>query len=529
VPDAASLVAEIAGRLRPLEVELSLAWWEANTRGSEETERRRTEAELRLREALADGDAFAAVSEARAAGAGAGHPLLGRQLERLFGDMQPNQLDESLRRRLVELETLVEGVYNTHRGDLDGERVDDNHIAQVLVGSDDVAVRRAAWEASKSVGPAVAGFVVELVRLRNQAARSLGYPDHYAMALALGELDEGRLLATLDDVDRATAGPFAAWKAGLDAQRAERFGCGREDLRPWHYDDPFFQEAPRTPDLDLDPHFAGADLEALTVRTYDGMGIDLRPVLARSDLYAREGKSQHAFCIDIDRRGDVRVLCNVMPNERWMGTMLHEFGHAAYDRGIDDDLPFLLHGPAHMLTTEAVAMLLGHLTREPAWLEQVAGMGRDEAARLEPALRDGRRAAALVFARWALVVVHFERSLYRNPDGDHDRLWWDLVERFQEVSRPDGRSAPDWAAKIHLALTPVYYQNYLYGELAAAQMGAALRRDTGGLVDRAEAGQWLQHRVFGLGASRRWDHLVAEATGQRLSAEAFVEECTAGR
>ena len=54
----------------------------------------------------------------------------------------------------------------------------------------------------------------------------------------------------------------------------------------------------------------GADLEELTVRTFDGMGLDVRGVVARSDLDPRPGKVQHAFCIDVDRDGDVRVLSN---------------------------------------------------------------------------------------------------------------------------------------------------------------------------------------------------------------------------
>ena len=53
-------------------------------------------------------------------------------------------------------------------------------------------------------------------------------------------------------------------------------------------------------------------------------------MIARSDLYEKKGKSPHAFCTDIDREGDVRVLANIVPNEYWMGTMLHEFGHSVY-------------------------------------------------------------------------------------------------------------------------------------------------------------------------------------------------------
>jgi peptidyl-dipeptidase A len=389
-----------------------------------------------------------------------------------------------------------------------------------------VGLRRAAWEASKSVGAAVAGDLRALVRRRNEAARSLGFPDHYALSLAADELDEARLLATLDEVDRASVAPFEEWKAALDERLATRFGVagGAEDLRPWHYDDPFFQQPPRTGRVSLDEDFAAADVEGLTVRTYEGLGLDVAPVLARSDLYARDGKNQHAFCIDIDREGDVRVLANVVPNERWVDTMLHEFGHAVYDCSIGRGLPWLLRTPPHSLTTEAVAMLFGRLARDPQWLRSVAGMPAARAGELADRLHDSQRAGMLVFARWVLVMTHFERGLYRDPDADHDSRWWDLVERFQRVRRPDGRSAPDWASKIHLAVAPVYYQNYLYGELMASQVREALAAASGGLVDRPAAGAWLVERVFAPGASLRWDRHVEAATGTPLSVGPFVRQ-----
>jgi peptidyl-dipeptidase A len=123
-----------------------------------------------------------------------------------------------------------------------------------------------------------------------------------------------------------------------------------------------------------------------------------------------------------------------------------------------------------------------------------------------------------VFARWVLVMTNFERSLYADPDADLDTLWWDLVEHHQLVRRPDGRRAPDWAAKIHLAAAPVYYQNYLYGELFASQLDATLRDRAGGIVDRAAAGALLRDDVFAPGASLRWDALVERATGAPLTA-----------
>jgi peptidyl-dipeptidase A len=419
----------------------------------------------------------------------------------------------------------VASTFNNFRGSIDGQRVDDNYIAEILRTSDDTDERRTAWEAAKAIGPEVADQVRELARLRNRAARDLGYRDHFALALATGELDERRLFDTLDAVDRATAAPFAAWKAELDTKLAARFGVTADALRPWHLEDPFFQTPPAAGAVAIDHLFTGADLEALTVRTYDGLGLDIRDVLARSDLYARDAKSQHAFCIDMDRDGDVRVLCNVEPSERWMETMLHEFGHAIYDRECDASLPWLLRGAAHALTTEGIAMLMGRLPRRAEWLASVVGVGDDV---LDDGLRDhlisSRRAALLVFARWVLVMTSFERALYADPDGDLDTLWWDLVERHQLVRRPDDRRQPDWAAKIHLAVAPVYYQNYLYGELFASQLQAAIDRRAGGLVDVEDAGALLVRDVFAPGASKRWDVLVLEATGEPLSARAFAQE-----
>jgi peptidyl-dipeptidase A len=121
-------------------------------------------------------------------------------------------------------------------------------------------------------------------------------------------------------------------------------------------------------------------------------------------------------------------------------------------------------------------------------------------------------------------MTHFERGFYADPGADHSNRWWDLVERFQQIRRPDGRTEPDWAAKIHIALAPVYYQNYLYGELVASQLQAMLRQRVGGIVDRAEAGAVLVNEFFAPGLSLRWDALIERATGEPLSARHLAAE-----
>jgi len=232
-------------------------------------------------------------------------------------------------------------------------------------------------------------------------------------------------------------------------------------------------KGPEDEELDVDHHFRDKDLTELTRRTYDSLGLDVRGVMAKSDLYGRDGKNQPAFCLSVGREYpyDVRVLANIRPDAYWMNTMLHEFGHAVYDRHINPKLPYFLRAVAHMCTTEAIALMMGSLVDDPSWLSAVAGVSEAELDEVREYLLWRDRTDKLVFIRWALVMYRFEKVFYENPDCDDlNELWWDLVERLQLVNRPPGRDEPDWAAKIHVAVAPVYYHNYILGHLTAAQL-----------------------------------------------------------
>ncbi|MEX0788541.1 MAG: hypothetical protein WD040_07065, partial [Anaerolineales bacterium] len=153
---------------------------------------------------------------------------------------------------------------------------------------------------------------------------------------------------------------------------------------------------------------------------------------------------------------------------------------------------------------------------------EIAGIDPADVARLTASARQRTRATRLIFTRWCLVVTNFERALYADPEGDLDTIFWDLVERYQEIHRPDARVAPDWAAKIHIATDPVYYQNYELGYLITAQIEDRIRREFGGLVGRPEAGRWLIDHVFRPGATQEWTAHVRTATGEALNPDYFV-------
>jgi peptidyl-dipeptidase A len=251
------------------------------------------------------------------------------------------------------------------------------------------------------------------------------------------------------------------------------------------------------------------------------MGIDVLPILNRSDMYERIGKSQHAFCVHIDRLGDVRTLNNVKPTIQWLETVLHELGHAIYEIGFDPALPWLLREPPHMIPTEAMALLAGRQTYLEPVLNHLNG-GNDVLVKSKESVKRRQQ----IFSRWVLVMTAFERALYQHPEQDLNQLWWSLVNRYQKIQIPQGRSqAQDWAAKHHIGLAPVYYYSYLLGELFASSIEEALLNATGAsTIANEKAGQFLQEKLFRPGNRMNWMDLVLHVTGKPLSPDAWVKQ-----
>jgi len=313
---------------------------------------------------------------------------------------------------------------------------------------------------------------------------------------------------------------------------ARKYNVEPGALMPWHYQNRFFQEAPAIYNVDLDNYYKGKDVVQLARDYYSGIGLDVTGILAKSDLYEKEGKYQHAYCTDIDRSGDVRIICNIKNNNQWMNTILHELGHGVYDKYIDMTLPYFLRTPAHTFTTEAIAMLFGRLSSNPAWLQDNVGIPAEEAGRISTGLANNSRLEQLVFSRWCQVMFRFEKSMYANPDQDLNKLWWDLVEKYQLLKKPQGRNHADWASKIHVALYPCYYHNYQLGELLASQLQAyikthMLNTDAGrvsGLSKNPAVGSYLIENVFRPGARYQWNDMIKRATGEELTAKFYAAE-----
>ncbi|HQP16512.1 MAG TPA: M2 family metallopeptidase [Bacteroidales bacterium] len=511
--------------------ETALASWNAETTGNEEEYKKAADLEYKMSQIFANKNDFEKIKKIKESG----HikdELLVRQMNIIYNAFLGEQIDTNKTRAMIDKQSQISQIFNKFRPVVGTDTLTDNQIEATLRTSTDNKLLEESWNASKKSGAAVAEQVIELVKMRNEAAKELGFKNYHEMSLSLSEQDPEQIEKLFDELDSLTRDSFAQLKNEMDEYFAQRYKVKKEELMPWHYQNRFFQEAPKIYPVDLDVYYKDKDVVALTKTYFKGVGLDIDDMLAKSDMFERKGKNQHAFCTDIDREGDVRVLCNTQNNASWMNTLLHEFGHAVYSKYNDRALPYFLRDAAHTFTTEAIAMFFGRLASNPQWMVDNLGISKEEAAKIADDCYKTLRLEQLTFSRWAQVMYRFEKGMYEDPDRGLNKLWWDLVEKYQLLKRPEGRNQPDWASKIHIALYPCYYHNYLMGELLASQLSYYVAKNYYNTEDlnnvsftnNPEVGKYMVEKVFKPGMKYEWNDMIEKATGEKLTAKYYAKQ-----
>ena len=510
----------------PLYRESALASWEANISGTDSAWAASEKASFEFAKIFTDAKAFAELKALKESGL-VKEPLLARQLELLYNSYLGGQVDTALIAQQIKMETEISKKYSNFRATVGGKQMTDNEIEDILHNSTNNADLQSAWEGHKMIGPVVADDIIRLVKHRNLIAQKLGFNNYHQMSLKLSGQDPDEVTKVFDELDSLTRDSFTQLKGEIDNYFSKRNKVAVSDLRPWHYQNRYFQEAPAIYSVDFDKYYRNQDPAKLASEFYAGIGLPVDAILAKSDLYEKPGKNQHAFSTDIDRAGDVRTLDNIKPDANWMGTILHELGHGVYSYYNDMTLPFTLRDAAHTFTTEAIANFFGRLATDPQWMCDMKIIDEKEKNKIAEDSYKALRLQQLVFSRWAQVMYRFEKSMYENPDQDLNQLWWDLVSKYQMISKPEGRNMPDWATKIHVALYPCYYHNYLLGEMLASQFYGYLDANiTKGatLVGSKAVGDYFRTQVFMPGARYYWNEMIEKATGEKLTAKYYAAQ-----
>ncbi len=510
---------------------MCIAYFDAITSGKEDAYKKSADAQLAREKIYSNKDDFAKIKEFIAANT-IDDSVLKRQLEILSLLYQAKQVDENKLQAVISLQNKIESEFSIFRAELNGKKVTENDIKEILANSTSSDEVQEVRLAGKTVGNAVFSDVIQIVKMRNEIAKELWYNNYHEMSLMLDEQNPEEISQLFDELDVLTRDAFIKEKELVDIYLANKFSIKKEELMPRHYQDPFFQEAPKIYSTNIDYYYKDKDIVELSRSYYNDLGMSVDDILSNSDVYEREGKYQHACCIHIDKMGDVRIVCNIKQNAKRMSTQLHELWHAVYDKYLDFTIPYILRDPAHTFTTEAIAMMFGRFATNPQWIQDMIWISDDEKLKISNNCFDTLRLEQLVFSRRAQVMYRFEKSMYEDPTQDLNILRRDLVEKYQMLQRPKGRDTPDRASKIHVSCYPCYYHNYLLWELLASQIYYHIIENVlhsseyqfQSFFKNKNVGDYLKENIFAAGRVYPRNTMIEKATWEKLTPKYYAKQ-----
>ena len=299
-------------------------------------------------------------------------------------------------------------------------------------------------------------------------------------------------------------------------------------------------ESGRTVDLspfqgDLNPE----DQLAFTKKILEAMGFDFRS--------GRIDQAVHPFCSG-HGPGDVRITWRYSSTDLRPALygLVHEGGHALYEQGLDPALDRTPAGPAVSLGVHEsqsrlwenlvarslpfwkgfAPLLEEHLPgrkgpADPEALFRAAGEVRPSLIRVE--------ADEVTYNLHILLRFRLERELLseRLSTADLPAAWNDLSQELLGV-RP-GKDSEGVLQDIHWAMGAVgYFPTYTLGNLYAAHLFEAARRDLPGLDDEfgrrnlQPLREWLREKIHRHGSVLPPERLVTEAAGSPPTPRALL-------
>jgi carboxypeptidase Taq len=379
------------------------------------------------------------------------------------------------------------------------------------------------WREAKATSDfaLVAPYLTEVAKLQRETAQALGAALGLAPYDAL--MDGYQPGITAADVEPV----FAAYEAWLREAlpRAEAIQAR--------------QPAP----IPLTGRFPVAAQRALCRAMAERVGLDFD--------HARLDESLHPFCGGTPT--DVRITTfydEANPAKALLG-VLHETGHAMYERGLPRDFARQPVGEAAGMAahesqslivemqacrSDAFLQFLGPQLREAFGVSEEVAAAANLARLWRHVSRGFIRVDADELTYPAHVILRFrlERAMIegRLPVADLPGAWNEGLQALLGITPPD--DAQGCLQDIHWHDGAFgYFPSYTLGAMAAAQLMAALRRaepDLDAQLARGDLGPmmaWLRTHVHAEGARLGFQDLLRAATGKPLDPADFTAHLTA--
>jgi hypothetical protein len=418
-----------------------------------------------------------------------------RELWRFACEGHLGNLTKEHSEKIAALETELEA-------EVDGEKVGYRMLRPTIANTEDRAKREQLELARTSLLERhLNPIYLDAVEISQKAVPMLGAPTYVDLYRRFGYRLDGlaeQCRALLETTE-------ALYETATDKLFRNRIGIGLDEAKRW--------DVPRVFRAQSWDEFFPADkmLPALEATLAD-FGIDLHAQQnVHLDLEQRPSKSPRAFCAPIEVPEKVMLVIQPIGGADDWRALFHEAGHTEHFAHTSPDLLMEEKRLGDNAVTEGWAMLLQHLTDEPAWLTRRLDVGRPGEFAREGAT------GLLYFVRRYCAKLLYELEFHAADDVTAQRPRY--VELLADALKIEP-SDTDYLADIDSAF---YVTEYLRSWAFEAQLRAHLRERFGSSwFTKREAGSLLRE-LWSEGQRMNADEMLKDVTGAELEMAAVAE------
>ena len=385
---------------------------------------------------------------------------------------------------------------------VDGETIPFRMLRPTMANEPDRARRermdRALWDATEEHMNPLYLEAVEEVRAALPPLGASTYRELYErFGLKLDDL-AAQCRAFLDSTE-------ALYEQSVDRALRDLLGIGLDEAKRWDV-----QRMIRSPQWD--ENFPG-DLMLPALRgTLSDLGIDLdSQENVHLDLEQRPQKSPRAFCAPIEVPDKVMLVIQPIGGADDWRALFHEAGHTEHYANTSRELAVEEKRLGDSAVTEGWAMLLQHLTDEPAWLSRRLDFPRPQEFAAEGMMW------LLFFVRRYSAKLLYELEFHGGAPIET------MPARYVELLGDALKIEPSPASYLADIDDGFYVQSYLRSWAFEAQLRDHLRSRFGNeWFASREAGSLLRE-LWAEGQRPTADELLLEVSGHEVLMEAVAD------
>lgn len=552
-PDAAAFVADANAQLLELGNALARAQWVASNFITTDTERLSADASQAY-----VATSMALAKEAATYDAAQASPDVARQLMllKLAATPLPAPSRPEAQAELTRLVAGMEAEYGRGKYCPEGrpcQTLDD--LSRTMLNSRNPDELLEAWTGWHAVGRQIRAPYQRFVELGNEGAKELGFADLGAFWRAGYDMPPDAFATEVDRLWTQVEPLYRRLHTHVRRKLGERYGTslvppdgpipahllGNMWAQQWGGIYDLVGPPSRGPSYDLTKLLAAKKADARGIVRY-GEGFftslgfaPLPDTFWERSLFVRPADRDvvcHASAWNVDSADDLRIKMCIEVNADDFVTVHHELGHNFYQRAYNQQ-PYLYRNGANDGFHEAIGDAVA-LSITPAYLQQVGLLARAPGSDgdLEFLLRMALDKVA--FLPFGLLVDQWRWQVFSGeiPPERYNAAWWELREKYQQVSAPVARTEDDFdpGAKYHVpGNTP--YTRYFLAHILQFQFHRAMCRQAGhtgplhtcSIYGNKDVGERLA-KMLAMGQSQPWPDALEALTGEReMDATAILD------